>query len=77
MKAAKRRGTPARRALTPAERRVLELLATHLPETEIAQRLHVSQNTLKTEVRGLFRKLDVHSRSDAVERARQIGLLKS
>lgn len=63
--------------LTPAERRVLELLATHLPETEIAQRLHVSQNTLKTEVRGLFRKLDVHSRSDAVERARQIGLLKS
>ena len=63
--------------LTPAERRVLELLATHLPETEIARRLHVSQNTLKTHVRDLFRNLDVHSRSEAVDRAREIDLLKS
>jgi LuxR family maltose regulon positive regulatory protein len=61
--------------LTPAERRVLAQLATHRPETEIARTLQISQNTLKTHVRGLYRKLDVHSRSEAVERAREIGLL--
>jgi LuxR family maltose regulon positive regulatory protein len=62
--------------LTPRERRALELLATHLTMPEIARDLSVSHNTLKTHVRDLFRKLEVHSRTEAVSRAREIGLLK-
>ena len=60
--------------LTPQERRVLELLATHLSSAEIAQRLYMSRNTLKTHMRDLYRKLDVHSRSQAVERSLELGL---
>jgi LuxR family maltose regulon positive regulatory protein len=60
--------------LTPAERRVLELLPTQLSLNEIAARLWVSTNTVRTHVRSIFRKLEVHSRSEAVERARQFEL---
>lgn len=62
--------------LTAAEGRVLELLSTYLTTSEIAGRLFISQNTLKTHLRALFRKLDAHSRSEAVERARERGLIK-
>lgn len=61
--------------LTPMEERVLELLATHLTSTEIAESLVISRNTLKTHLRSLYRKLDVHSRSEAVGRARELSLL--
>jgi LuxR family maltose regulon positive regulatory protein len=63
--------------LTPMERLVLNHLATHLTLPEIARLLCISHNALKTHVRDLFRKLEVHSRSAAVERAREIGLLKN
>ncbi len=63
--------------LTPMEQRVLDLLATHLTLREIGRRLLVSPNTLKTHVRSLYRKLDAHSRTGAVERARELGLLSS
>ena len=62
--------------LTAAEHRVLELLPTHLTETEMAERLFVSKNTVKTHLRGLYRKLGAGTRSHAVERARELGLLK-
>jgi LuxR family maltose regulon positive regulatory protein len=62
--------------LTPAERRVLELLPTHMSETQIAEQLFVSRNTVKTHLRGVYRKLGVTSRAEAVERARDFGLLK-
>jgi LuxR family transcriptional regulator, maltose regulon positive regulatory protein len=62
--------------LTKTEQRVLELLATHFTLPEIAARLRVSQNTLKTHLRSLYRKVDVHSRSEAVARARELGLLR-
>ena len=62
-------------SLTPAERRVLELLPTHLTEAQIAGRLFVSTNTVKTHLRGVYRKLEASSRAQAVERARELGLL--
>jgi LuxR family transcriptional regulator, maltose regulon positive regulatory protein len=61
--------------LTPAERRVLELLPTHLTESQIAEQLFVSRNTVKSHLRSVYRKLEVASRSSAVQRAREIGLL--
>ncbi|WP_336660166.1 helix-turn-helix transcriptional regulator [Leucobacter sp. USHLN153] len=42
---------------------------------EIAGELHVSSNTIKTQTRSIYRKLKVSSRSEALERARQMGLL--
>jgi len=62
--------------VTPAERRILELLPTHLTEAQIAEHLFVSTNTVKTHLRGLYRKLEANSRAQAVERARELGLLK-
>lgn len=64
-------------SLTPAELRVLAYLQTHLMFREIADRLTVSQNTVKTHAMGIYRKLAVSSRSAAVERALEFGLLES
>ncbi|HJW76409.1 MAG TPA: LuxR C-terminal-related transcriptional regulator, partial [Thermoleophilia bacterium] len=61
--------------LTPAERRILELLPTELSLKEIGARLWVSPETVRTHVRDIYRKLEVHSRSEAVARARELGLL--
>jgi LuxR family transcriptional regulator, maltose regulon positive regulatory protein len=61
--------------LSPAERRVLDLLPTELTLKKIASRLYVSLETVRTHVRDIYRKLDAHSRGEAVERAREIGLL--
>ena len=63
-------------APTVAERRVLELLPTHAPLQEIAETLFVSRNTVKSHTLALYRKLDVSSRSDAVSKARALGLLR-
>jgi LuxR family transcriptional regulator, maltose regulon positive regulatory protein len=62
--------------LTPAELRVLPMLATHLRFKEIAARLHLSPHTVKTQVVSIYGKLDVSSRSEAVDRAIEIGLLE-
>ena len=61
--------------LTPAERRVLELLPTELNLGEIASRLWVSRETVRTHAKDIYRKLEVHSRREAVARARDLGLL--
>jgi LuxR family maltose regulon positive regulatory protein len=63
-------------APTVAERRVLELLPTHAPLQEIAETLFVSRNTVKSHTLSIYRKLDVSSRSDAVTKARALGLLR-
>jgi len=63
-------------APTIAERRVLELLPTHAPLQEIAETLFVSRNTVKSHTLSIYRKLDVSSRSDAVTKARALGLLR-
>ena len=62
-------------SLTTAELRVLALMPTHLSFREMGRRLHVSANTVKTHAHGVYRKLDVCSRSEAVVRARSTGLL--
>jgi LuxR family maltose regulon positive regulatory protein len=62
-------------SLTTAELRVLQFLPTHLSFPEIASRLYVSANTVKTHARAVYRKLDASSRGEAVLRAREAGLL--
>lgn len=61
--------------LTTAELRVLRFLPTHYSFHEIATRLHVSSNTVKTHVHAVYRKLDASCRSEAVARATEAGLL--
>jgi LuxR family transcriptional regulator, maltose regulon positive regulatory protein len=61
--------------LTPAEMRVLRYLPTHLSFEAIAEELIVSRNTVKTQAIAAYRKLDVSSRAEAVEQARELGLL--
>ena len=61
--------------LTAAELRLLPLLTTHLTFREIAERLFVSRNTVKTQAISVYRKLDASSRSEAIERALELGLV--
>jgi len=62
-------------ALTAAELRILPLLPTHLSLGEIARQLVLSRNTVKTQVAAIYRKLDATSRTEAVQRASDLGLL--
>jgi LuxR family maltose regulon positive regulatory protein len=66
---------PGPAALTMAELRILRFLPTHLSFREIGLRLHVSTNTVKTQAHAVYRKLGVCTRSQAVTRAGEIGLL--
>ena len=61
--------------LSERELEVLRLLATELTGPEIAQRLFVSLNTLRTHTKHIFTKLDVTTRRAAVRRATERGLL--
>jgi LuxR family maltose regulon positive regulatory protein len=63
-------------SLTTAELRVLHYLPTNLSLAEISNRLFVSRYTVKTHCESIYRKLNVSSRSDAVDAARSIGLLE-
>ena len=62
-------------SLTVAELRLLPLLATHLTLGEIAERLYLSRNTVKTQAISIYRKLGVSSRSDAIASVNALGLL--
>jgi len=61
--------------LSDSELRVLRYLPTNLTGTEIASQLYVSHNTVKTHVRNVYAKLGTHTRTEAVSRARSLGLL--
>jgi LuxR family transcriptional regulator, maltose regulon positive regulatory protein len=61
--------------LTAAELRLLPLLTTHLSFREIAERLYVSRNTVKSQAISVYRKLGASSRSEAIERALELGLV--
>jgi LuxR family maltose regulon positive regulatory protein len=67
--------SPGASTLTSAELRLLPLLVTHLPLSAIADRLYVSRHTVKSQVWSMYRKLDVHTRSDLVARGCELGLL--
>ena len=62
--------------LTPAERRLLPLLTTHLTFREIGELLEISRNTVKTQAICTYRKLGVTSRSAAIDRAIELGLVE-
>ena len=62
-------------ALTTAELRILPFLSTHLTMNEIAERLYLSRNTVKTQVISVYRKLGVSSRSQAVDQIAGLGLV--
>ena len=64
-------------SLTPRERAVLERLAAGGTLSEIAEGLHVSPNTLKTQLRSVYRKLGVGDRESALATARGHGLIGS
>ncbi|MET1037069.1 MAG: LuxR C-terminal-related transcriptional regulator [Aeromicrobium sp.] len=66
--------SPPGSVLTQRECEVLELLAQLYSTEEIAQTLYVSANTVKTHVKGIFGKLCVSRRADAVRRGRALGL---
>jgi ATP/maltotriose-dependent transcriptional regulator MalT len=61
--------------LSERELAVLRLLGSRLSQREIAAELYISFNTVKTHTRAIFRKLGVASRAEAVNRARELGLL--
>ena len=63
-------------SLTAAELRLLPFLATHLSLRGIGERLYITRNTVKSEAISVYRKLGVSSRSEAVERAAQLGLIE-
>jgi LuxR family transcriptional regulator, maltose regulon positive regulatory protein len=62
-------------SLTAAELRLLPYLATHLSFREIGERIHVSRHTVKSQAMSVYRKLGVSSRSAAIERMHDTGLL--
>jgi LuxR family transcriptional regulator, maltose regulon positive regulatory protein len=68
-------GSVGASSLTTAELRLVPLLSTHLSFREIGERLHVSRHTVKTQAISVYRKLGVSSRSEAIDRVREIGLL--
>ncbi len=64
-------------ALTTAELRVVPLLATHLSFPEMGAELFLSPHTVKSQAMSLYRKLEASSRSQAVARCRELGLLEA
>ena len=61
--------------LTKREIDILRRLSSGLPITQIAGTLHISHNTIKTHLKSVYRKLNVESRADAVERGKALLLL--
>ena len=68
--------TPDRsRGLSESELRVLRYLPSNLSAPEIGRELYLSLSTIKTHMRHIYAKLGVHRRTEAVDRARELGLL--
>jgi LuxR family maltose regulon positive regulatory protein len=66
---------PLLEPLSKREMDVLRLLNSALSSADIADALYVSVNTVRTHIRNIYAKLDVHRRSDAVSKASELGLL--
>jgi LuxR family maltose regulon positive regulatory protein len=64
-----------REDLTDSELRVLRFLPSNLSAPEIGRELYLSLSTIKTHMRHIYAKLGVHRRTEAVDRARELGLL--
>ena len=61
--------------ITPRELEILTQIAAGLSNKEIAERLYVSENTVKTHTASVFEKLNARRRTQAVQLAKQAGLL--
>ena len=73
---AKRKAVEAQlERLTPREKEVLRLMAEGFPSRAIAAELGISYTTVRTHIRGLGSKLAVHSKLEAVVKARELGLI--
>jgi LuxR family maltose regulon positive regulatory protein len=62
--------------LTAREAQLFHLVATDLSPAEMARRLSLSETTVRTHIRNIYAKLDVHSRFEAIQRGRELGLLQ-
>jgi two-component system, NarL family, response regulator LiaR len=65
----------ARFGITPREHEILQLIANGLSNREIAEQLSVSENTVKTHASRLLDKLDARRRTQAVQVAKEAGLI--
>jgi ATP/maltotriose-dependent transcriptional regulator MalT len=72
-----RRADGLRNQLTAREHDVLSGMAEGLSNREIGARLHLSEDTVKTHARRMFRKMRVRDRAQAVDRGHRLGLLGS
>jgi len=61
--------------LSERELEVLRLLTTRLSTPEIAEELVISVNTVRSHIKSIYSKLNVHRRMEAVQRAKELGLL--
>jgi DNA-binding NarL/FixJ family response regulator len=72
----KRRGIEAQlHSLTPREKEVLRLMAEGLASRAVAARMGISYTTVRTHIRSVGSKLGVHSKLEAIVKARELGLI--
>ena len=76
IRVSKKTGAEMIEPLSDRETEVLHLLAEGLTNQEIADRIYISLNTVKTHTRNIYGKLDTHHRTSAVAKARALGILK-
>ena len=70
-----RHAQPLIEPLSDREVEVLHLAAVGLSNREIAEQLYISINTVKAHTKSVYRKLDAHNRTQAINRAQELGLL--
>ena len=70
-----RRPTDALPQLTECEQKIIRALAVSTPRRDLAVRMHVSVNTIKTHTSSCYRKLGVTNRHDALREAQRRGYL--
>ena len=72
----KRRGIEAQlQSLTPREKEVLRLMAEGLSSRSVAAKMGISYTTVRTHIRSVGSKLGVHSKLEAIVKARELGLI--
>jgi DNA-binding NarL/FixJ family response regulator len=69
-------GADGRESLSPREAQVLDMVARGFTYAEVALRMGLSLSTVRTHVRNIYGKLDVHNKTEAVFEARHLGLLR-
>ncbi|MEE9617313.1 MAG: LuxR C-terminal-related transcriptional regulator, partial [Anaerolineae bacterium] len=67
--------TPLYEPLTERERQVLRLLAVGLSSTEVADELFLAVSTVRSYIKTIYRKMDVHGRDEAIARGQQLGVI--